>query len=157
MSGKCLLPNPGPDDLFVSPALIGVLFARNPLTAGCGSEGFSFAFGILGGQPKPKPGQAIGRWPSLPPQDLNRAVPVADSYRMARRSIIPETWATAEKMSEQTGLPAQQHYEALVDLFRRPTLWERFVLHCDDRHWAWLVIEVVWVAGLFVAIAFIFS
>ena len=76
---------------------------------------------------------------------------------MARRSIIPETWATAEKASKQARIPAQQHYEALVDIFRRPTLWERFVLHCDDRHWLWLAIEVVWVGGLFIAIASIFS
>jgi hypothetical protein len=76
---------------------------------------------------------------------------------MARRSIIPETWATAENLSEQTGIPAKQHYDALVDLFRQPTLWERFVLHCDDRHWAWLAVEVVWVAGLFVGIVYVFS
>jgi hypothetical protein len=36
-------------------------------------------------------------------------------------------------------------------------LWERFVLHCDDRHWAWLAVEVVWVGGLFVGVVSVFA
>jgi hypothetical protein len=76
---------------------------------------------------------------------------------MARRSIISETWATAEPLSGQPDTSTRQHYEGLVDMFRRPTLWEQFVLHCDDRHWLWLAIEVVWVGGLFVGITSIFS
>ena len=71
---------------------------------------------------------------------------------MARRSIVSETWTKAERLSDVTGIPK----DALVGLYRR-TLWQRFVAHCDDRHWAWLAVEVVWVGGLFVAIAAIFS
>jgi hypothetical protein len=76
---------------------------------------------------------------------------------MARRSIIPETSATADRSSQETWYPAHQDDSALVDRFRRPTLWERFVLHCDDRHWAWLAVEVVWVGGLFVGVVSVFA
>lgn len=72
---------------------------------------------------------------------------------MGRRSIIPETWATAEMLSKKTGIPTERHYEALVDMFRRPTWWQRLVLPFDRRWWPSLLLEVLLVGALIAGVA----
>lgn len=75
---------------------------------------------------------------------------------MVRKSIIPETWNAAEQLAKQTGIPVERHYEALIDMFQRPSIVERVAWHFRGRYWHSLLKEALLVALVIVGLVLAF-